>query len=486
MTTKIGNTARLLWNSRTLTTWANIFAQGISLFAVLPLILSNFPAAEITIWYLFSTFIGFQTLFQFGFNPTFSRLVAYAFAGANFDQIKNLNVDKSQNPTIALSNRSTLSELCGTMSSIYFGLATTAFIFLSSFGTLSIWKPLNQITDFSEGLKAWILVVAVTCIRIYGSQYICYLNGTDHIAKVARWQTLFTLLSIATAALVLTTGGSLLELVIAHQSWQILTVVRNFYLSRQVNKCIYKTFPIFKISKEAFSVAWPSAWRSGIGQATSILSIHSLGILYANIATSTDSAVYLLSTRIIQVITNVSQTPFTTKIPQLSKLFLKDRKKHLQVAERGMRLSHAVFFTSILSITILAPYLLEAVGSNIQATPITLWLILVSSAFFGRLGSMHAHLYASANRISWHWASLVQSALIALCIYPLYQAFAVNGLAASLLAGNIGYWGVAGAYSYRRLITKPALFEIRSIVPSLLLSLLISATIFAIIKSIPS
>ena len=73
---------RRLWNSPTANTWAAFTVRTLNVVLVLPLVLRTFTDAETALWSVFSTLMVFQTVADFGFQATFTRLTAYAFAGA--------------------------------------------------------------------------------------------------------------------------------------------------------------------------------------------------------------------------------------------------------------------------------------------------------------------------------------------------------------------------------------------------------------------
>ena len=50
----------IIWNSPTLMTWGSFFSRALSLFIVLPLLLTRLRTEEIALWYLFITIISFQ------------------------------------------------------------------------------------------------------------------------------------------------------------------------------------------------------------------------------------------------------------------------------------------------------------------------------------------------------------------------------------------------------------------------------------------
>src|SRR3546814_7574762 len=69
------------WRSATVMTWLALTAKLGGFAVVLPLALANLSDAEISVWLLFSAIASLHIILDFGFSPTFSREIAYGFAG---------------------------------------------------------------------------------------------------------------------------------------------------------------------------------------------------------------------------------------------------------------------------------------------------------------------------------------------------------------------------------------------------------------------
>ncbi|MFT3857440.1 MAG: hypothetical protein QM742_08070 [Aquabacterium sp.] len=80
-----------LWHSPTFMTWGSLASRLLGMTLVLPILLVKFPAAEVAIWQLFITLYTMQMLFDFGFAPTFSRLLAYAYGGATMQELSEMH-----------------------------------------------------------------------------------------------------------------------------------------------------------------------------------------------------------------------------------------------------------------------------------------------------------------------------------------------------------------------------------------------------------
>ena len=245
--------AHKVWHSPTLMTYGSFIARSFGLIIVLPFLLTELTIEEISLWYLFAAIAGFQLLIDLGFSPTFSRVIAYAMGGADVQAIGSPQGDARGSP-----NWHTLERICSTMGYVYSRLGVAWFLLLLCLGTLAVFRPITLIEDSHSAWIAWIVVLVSSTLSFFGIAYSSYLQGVNKIAVLRRWEIITSVGSTVTSVLVLTQGGDLLALVIAHQGWQVVNVVRNRWLSRMVLGGRMKTFPRIARNENVLSAVWPS------------------------------------------------------------------------------------------------------------------------------------------------------------------------------------------------------------------------------------
>ena len=122
------------WNSPTIMTWMSYSTKALSLFIVLPLILKQFSAEEISLWYLFSSIITLTSLADLGFKATFSRIIAFAMGGA-----KDVAIFKGDAVVHhAKPNWKLIEKICSNMNIIYIFLTLLLIVIFFIFGSLSL------------------------------------------------------------------------------------------------------------------------------------------------------------------------------------------------------------------------------------------------------------------------------------------------------------------------------------------------------------
>ncbi len=464
------------WNSPTLMTWASFLCRSLSMIVVLPLLLTRLETAEITIWYLFMTLIGLQAVVDAGFSPTFTRAVAYGMGGVS---LQELNV--SRHAVNDINNSQTLGPIIATMKRVYLLLGIVWTLLLVVLGTLVLAKPMSAVRDVQNAWVAWAVIVIVSWCSLQGTMYGAYLQGINQIALLRRWETVTVLGSIATSALVLLSGGGLLGLVIANQSWQIVFALRNWWLAQKAEHGLLRRCR-GNFSREVFRAMWPSTWRSGLGILMSYGLIQASGIIYAQVGKTEDIAAYLLGLRLVQMVSQFSQAPFYSKIPILSRYYAEGRHQELiETAKRGMLLSHFSFVLGIVSLGLAGEPLLTLMRSHASFPESGLWAFMGMAFFVERYGAMHIQLYSTTNHIIWHTANGISGAIYIIVSLLLFQAIGVFAFPAGIFIGYAGFYSwYAAVHAYRYFKMNFLSFERgAALVPFVIIVFYFGACIFA-------
>ena len=107
-----------------------IMSMGSS-FLLLPFMMHFVSEDYLGLWYIYLSIGGIVVLFDFGFNPTFARNVAYCWSGA-----KALNAEGGQYADSSEPNYRLLNKVLNTCKKIYLIIALIALIVL-----FTILKP---------------------------------------------------------------------------------------------------------------------------------------------------------------------------------------------------------------------------------------------------------------------------------------------------------------------------------------------------------
>lgn len=482
--------AKRLWNSPTFTTWGSFAARTLHLAILLPLVLRFFSPAEVALWQVFSTLLGLQLLADLGFGSTFSRLISYAFGGAvgiaGDGQLQPPDEDREANWVL-------IARLFAVMRLIYSRLSWLLFIGLVVGGSFALVARVNALNDVTvaaghsvysstKPVEAWIAwggIVLVTFVSFRANAYAAFLQGTNHVAVVRRWEALFGVGALASSLTVLLLDGGLVALVFSSQVWILLNAWRNRWLTTQVCGGRFRRLPPCRADRDILVAAWPPAWRAGVGILMSFGVVQISAIFYAQSNDTVGVATYLLGLKLMQAVSQISQAPFYSKLPALSRLWIQGRRdEQVKLAERGMRLAYWAQVAPAIGLGFFGPWLIENIGSHTPFPSGHLWGLLIAASLCERYGAMHLQLYSTSNHIVWHVANGGAGVIFLGVATVLFPQIGVLALPGAMLAGYVGFYSWYSArLSHRRFGLKWPQFDLATVgSPALLLGIYILYT----------
>ncbi|MGB0369886.1 MAG: hypothetical protein ACPGN3_00950 [Opitutales bacterium] len=467
-----------VWNSPVLTTWASLLAQSLSLVVVIPVIITRLTVEDVALYYVLVTLITFQAVLNVGFTPTFTRLVGFAMAGLPPERMADLNSLPSSLEKKDLEDDAVQKSLGRVVSTIRVVHKWIAFLALVPFAILAAFfaaEPIANSSSLADGWIALFIVVLVTLFKVFGSQFESVLRGSGQIALVSRWQAVSNFASILTILLVLYLSPSVVSVIVAHQSWQVFNVLRNWILCRRWLKR-YSIDASQKFDRVVFDVSWPRAWRSGLGVFANNGVIQLLALDYAKNTDSETAATYLLAVRIVTAIDQFSMAPFYTKLPIMNRVRASgDLKGHSDLAQSGMLITNCIFVLGILTVAVLGNRLLLLIDASVMLPSATIWVGIASVFWLNRYSAMHIQNYSVTNHIVWHWLNGI-SGLIALLVYFLMSeaSLGLYTIPFAMLCGGLFNASLSLYFSQKVIFGSLLSFEARATGPSLLLFLLIA------------
>ncbi len=443
-------------------TWLSYSTKALILLGILPLVLKKFSPSEYVIWNLFATIISLQTLADFGFRQTFTRIISFAFGGAT--SIDVITIENSNSVTSnAECNEVLLSSIMVCMRFIYKWLSLIALFIISIVGTLSLKSPISKAPDQLNIWIAWSLIAVTTFFSFYAKMYMNFLEGLNQIALVRRVETFTSLGSIISSIFVLVWFPTLLNLVIVNQFWVLVVSFRDYYLAKNVNSSLYLRISknSKNLDKSLLKKIWGTAWKSGVGGLMSAGVTNSISLIYAQIGNTSDVAAYLLAIRIITQIRDISMAPFYSKLPLLVIFRVKnDLPSLISLVKKGMRLSHIVFFLGFIFVTVFIQPLLKIVHSEVGFVSMNLWFLLAFAFFTVRFGAMHLQVYLSTNHIISHIVESVSGLLFITTSYLLANVLNIYAIPVGMIVGyGLFYCWYSAFHSYKSIGSSCWTFE---------------------------
>lgn len=414
--------------------WFSYSSKFLSIFLILPMILSVFNQAELNIYFLFITIIATINIFDFGFKNTFVRLFSYSAAGLkNFDQVSK-NYIKNTKQEI---NWDFTKEIFSTMKRTYLFISLILFASLSTIGTYFVKDSisLNEETDLLW--LSWIYIIITSSIGFYGKIYICYLEGFNRVALLKRYEGYFSFLSVLSRFLVIYFYPSIFLLIIVEKSWLIINLIRNLFLCRSIYENKISSFSNdfdYVFFKKVFDLAW----KSGFSNILSIGLINFTGIFYSQIGNLNSVNSYLISLRIMNIIRDFSKAPFYSKIPLFSKLRAQGYvNKLIYISKRNILISNIVFFLSVTSIAFFADEILLLINSNADLVNNKMWMLMSLAFYIHRYGSMHMQIYLTTNHVITHIVDSISALIFLISLLFLFEKFEIYSFPISMILSYI-------------------------------------------------
>lgn len=446
-------TARAAWSSATLMTWGSLMIRMGGLALLLPLVLTRLDTKQVLVWQMLSTITMMVNWTDFGFSPTFSRIIAFARGGGTLRDLYAAQPGKAKWPVSdeEATGPLNIGAVLGTQRAIYRRLIICAMLVALVFGTGALWKPVQELTHPSAGWLAWVFTAAAALLTLANGANVSVLTGFDRIATARRVEGACGLLQLGTTSIVTLAGGGLVAIVACYSFWLIPMTLANRYNVAQLGLDL-SAATRRGLNRSIFQAVWPAAWRSGIGILMSTGIIQASGLIYAQIATAQAAAAYLLALRIFTAISQISQAPFYSRLPAMAHARGKQNFAEVaNLAKRGMIMAHWTFVAGALTVTIVAPWALRLIGSSVHWPPYSLAAMLGVAFFAERYGAMHMQLYSLTNHIIWH---LVNGATGLAMIVAFAILWPLIGAQALPLAMLIGYLGVCTWYASSRALAS--------------------------------
>jgi O-antigen/teichoic acid export membrane protein len=460
---RISKIIKIAWESPTITTWGSFFSKSIYAILLLPVITTNLSREDITIWLLFSIFIGLQNIGDMGFGVTFVRVISYAMGGAVDISSFGKNEEIKRTSDI---NWNLIEKANATTKSVYFYSSLIFIIAISVIGYFSLKKPIGYTLDQDGAWIAFIIILVTIFFRFNGNRYSVFLQGVNNVAMLRRWETITSILSIIASFFVVIFTKSLLYLIVNQQVWAIIQIIQNRYLCRSIYDGRFKQFKAKGIDKHLFKSILPAAWKTGVGVMMSYGVVQASGLIVAQMGNTVAVSAYLFSLKILDIIKNFSNAPFYSKVPLYNRLFIEGNRGGLMARVTfGMRFTFLILVLSSVFVGIAGQQLLKIIGSNVTLVTPEIWILMVFAYFFERYGSLHIQLYTITNNIIWHIATGISGGIFigASFLFLIVFHYGIASFPLALLISSLIFYGwYAAMHSYKYFKMKFLSFEYKT------------------------
>lgn len=429
--------------STTLTTWLSLLSKTISFFLILPLLLINFEAKDINIWYLFISIITWQWILEGPFSNNFVRNISYNKENENI--IKN---------SIIIQN----------MKSTYKRLAFFTSLSLLLFGFFFMERHIKGSSNPTLGVITYLIYVFIFPVIIYGSNYANTLQGYHLVANIKITETICNLLAVCINFFLILFFKNIYVLIINVLLWQLVLVI--------YNRKLVKSKVTLSLELKEVDSKWErknnrDILKSLVGVFFSQGVIQSSLIVYSYKLSPEILATYLFCFNLIQNVRSFSMAPFYSKLPQLATLAKTKRLDELtRLGKIYMTRAYLTYFLLFFIIFFLLKNKTITPDTKIALPSLELWILFGLAFIIERFGAMHLQLYSNSGKIIWHKANGLSGIVIIILWYFMFDTFQEKSFPLALLIGYTFIYSIMCAIpSYKYLKTTFWEFELKVFVP---------------------
>ena len=371
---------------------------------LLPVILKLLPADILGVWYIFLTISSLVQMIDFGFQPTFTRNVAYVFSGAVKLQAKGL--DKGQTH-LDHPNYPLLKNMISVMKRFYGGISLLVIFLLLTAGSWYIDDRTNHIAANEEIMISWFIYTTSTVLNLYYSYYNALLVGRGLVKENNQLIIITRSTYLVLAALGLIAGYGLIAVATANFLSIIINrlVAIHFFYRNGLRKILRNT----QATKEKLlPILWVNAKKNGLSSLGGYF-VQKGNLLFISMFLPLETvASYGLTVNLINILSGVSPLYLGTHIPEIYKDRIDNNLPDIRrIFGEGIFVFYLLYILGALCLVLLGPWALELFHSKTQLLPPGPLLLMLFVQFLESNHGMAATLITTRNEVPYLKAALI-------------------------------------------------------------------------------
>jgi O-antigen/teichoic acid export membrane protein len=413
---------RSLFKSAIISSWFNSGVMMFSSFLAIPVVITKLSIEEINIFFLIGTLVSISKGLSNGFASTFMRFISYSSSGVKLSDFRNIK-NKNTKDLNSRYNAQELKMVLEVMKVMYVILSVLFLFGLSLIGYFALSKPIAAIeVNQNDAWTAWYIVLIVSTCNLYLGYYNVFLMGIKKIALIQKISGLINLIGLGFILMVLFNYPNLVSIVFVYQLVSLSMALSLFFIASKELKNLNLNIGNFKFHYPVFILVWETAWKSTITNISSNIINNISGILVANYFNTAQSASFLFTQRIFNVIESFTQTTFHARLPVIASLRGKgDLLKLIPYLKQTHYLCYAVFTILYISLIIFGDTILMFISTGVELGSINLLILFSFSILLRRWSGISMGISNQANYIL-DYITVPISGIVFLIIIFLFQA----------------------------------------------------------------
>jgi len=394
---------------------------------LLPFILRVFPRETVAIWTIFSTITSLNSMFDFGFNPSFARNVSYVVSGVKELKKTGFQIVENSNNEI---DYGLFKGVIDAMRWFYGRIALILFVFLITVGTYYINTILKSYPySHLEVYLSYAVLCIINSYSLYTLYYDSLMQGQGFVKKAKQIQMTGQVIYLLIASILILLKVNLIAIVSA----QALSIIVRRTLSY---KTIFTTEfkyqlqnAIAKSRKDILKIIYPNATKLGLNGIAAFLTLRSslfIGSLYISLNMI---ASYGITMQIIGIISSIASVYFNTYLPKISQQRIQNDiagiKNHYL---KACLFAFLTYLTIGLSFVLLGDWALKLIKSQTHLLPKYLIVIALFVSFYENFVSLNSFIVLSKNKVSFFKISLIVGVLTLILLFVFFRFISVGVL----------------------------------------------------------
>lgn len=413
------------FDSTLLVVWLETFVRFGAGLVVLPIAVATLGDVELSLWLLFGMMMGLALLADSGLSPTLLRATAYFRAGAM--QIPASFSDPDYKGAHGEPNWDGIQGLIATSRRLYLLVGIGSAVLVGVIGGAAVWNLMSMAEHSPRFWIAFGLLVLWACIQVQVVRWAGILQGLGKVLELKRIDLMIGLAKIVGFAALLMLGQGLLGVTCVG----LAIAVINCIVTRTA---VLRSLPPLSSKPKQFDQElarslWPATWRLGLMSWGSYGVYNGGAIVVAQLPDAALVASYLLTLRIISLISATAQAPIVAYRPNvISALAERDLDRFRSLTIKIIRLSLSVYCMAALALVLAGDRVLVALGSETQLVPIGILLLLLLAYLLEVHHSIHCGLYIGTNDVPFVGPALASGAAIVGVGFIVVEPFGILGI----------------------------------------------------------
>lgn len=398
-------------------------------FLLLPFLMRFIDSDFLGLWYVYLSIGGIVTLFDFGFNPTLARNIAYCWSGAAELSSEGVTFSDRKEPNYRL-----MKKVIGTCKMIYLVISMLALIILLTIGSLYIFHVSKSIFNRAV-ILSWLLYSIAVFLNLYYGYFATFLRGIGAVSTYNKINVFARLVQIILSIVLLYMGYGIIAVSFAYLIYGFLlrilsktAFLRHQCLGEQLAK-IEENIS-FEETKQLFFTVWHNAWRDGVVAVANYCANQASTFIASLFLTLADTGIYSISVQLITAIATIAAGLYTAYQPAMQSSYANNNKNNSQkLMAIAMTSFFAIFWGETVVLLVVGIPILKIIKPEYTYDKLVIIGIAIYTFFYKRQ-SYYASFISNTNRVPYMKSYIVSSTVGVILSVVLVYIF------------RLGVWGL--------------------------------------------